>query len=67
MKGIMVKLFGGRLRIVLIACFSLVAGLTVGLNTLVTSRVIRDYLSAAEDDQIARDMGLASFLPAQAR
>ena len=59
MKGYMVKLFGGRLRIVLIACFALVAGLTVGLNTLVTSRVIRDYLSAAEDAQIGRDMRLA--------
>jgi two-component system, NtrC family, sensor kinase len=59
MKGTMVKLFGGRLRIVLIACFALVAGLTVVLNTLVTSRVIRDYLTAAEDAQIARDMRLA--------
>ena len=59
MKGTMVKLFGGRLRIVLIACFALVAGLTVGLNTLVTSRVIRDYLTSAEDAQIARDMRLA--------
>jgi two-component system NtrC family sensor kinase len=55
----MVKLFGGRLRIVLIASFSLVAGLTVGLNTLVTSRVIGDYLTSAEDAQIARDMRLA--------
>lgn len=59
MKGLIIRLFGGRLRIVLIACFSLVAGLTVGLNTLVTSRVIRDYLTAAEDAQIARDMRLA--------
>lgn len=59
MKGLMVKLFGGRLRIVLILCFSLIAGLTVALNTLVTSRVIREYLTAAEDAQIARDMRLA--------
>jgi two-component system NtrC family sensor kinase len=59
MKGLIIKLFGGRLRIVLIACFALVAGLTVGLNTLVTSRVIRDYLTVAEDAQIARDMRLA--------
>ncbi len=59
MKGLMVKLFGGRLRIVLILCFSLIAGLTVALNTLVTSRVIREYLTAAENAQIARDMRLA--------
>ena len=59
MKGLIIKLFGGRLRIVLIMCFALVAGLTVGLNTLVTSRVIRDYLTSAEDAQIARDMRLA--------
>ena len=59
MRGLIIKLFGGRLRIVLIACFSLVAGLTVGLNTLVISRVIGDYLTSAEDAQIARDMRLA--------
>ena len=53
------KLFGGRLQIVLIASFSVIAGLTVGLNTLVTSRVIQDYLAAAEDDLVARDMDLA--------
>ena len=59
MKKIMKKLFGGRLQIVLIASFSVIAGLTVGLNTLVTSRVIQDYLAAAEDDLVARDMDLA--------
>ena len=59
MKKIMRKLFGGRLQIVLIASFSVIAGLTVGLNTLVTSRVIQDYLAAAEDDLVARDMDLA--------
>jgi two-component system NtrC family sensor kinase len=52
-------LLGGRLQIVLIASFSLVAALTVGLNTVVTSRVINDYLAAAEDERVARDMDLA--------
>ena len=60
MKRVLKLLFGGRLQIVLIASFSLIAGLTVGLNTLVTSRVIEEYLTAAEDDLVARDMNLAS-------
>ena len=49
----MKKLFGGRLQIVLIASFSVIAALTVGLNTLVTSRVIQDYLAAAEANLVA--------------
>jgi two-component system, NtrC family, sensor kinase len=53
------SLLGGRLRKVLIASFCLVAGLTVGLNALVTSRVIQDYLTTAESNLVARDMGLA--------
>ncbi len=59
MKNVISLLVGGRLQIVLIASFSLIAGFTVGVNTLVTSRVIRDYLTAAGDDLIARDMRLA--------
>jgi two-component system, NtrC family, sensor kinase len=53
------SLLGGRLRKVLIASFCLVAGLTVGLNALVTSRVIQEYLTTAESNLVARDMGLA--------
>ena len=53
------SLSGGRLRKVLIASFCLVAGLTVGLNALVTSRVIQDYLSSAESNLVGRDMNLA--------
>jgi len=53
------SLLGGRLRKVLIASFCLVAGLTVGLNALVTSRVIREYLTSAESNLVARDMSLA--------
>ena len=59
MKRLISTLLGGRLQIVLIASFSLVAALTVGLNTVVTSRVINDYLAAAEDERVARDMDLA--------
>jgi two-component system NtrC family sensor kinase len=47
------------LQAVLIASFSLVAALTVGLGTLVTSRVINNYLAAAEEDRVSRDMDLA--------
>jgi len=55
----MASLLGGRLRKVLIASFALVAGLTVGLNALVTSRVIQEYLTSAESNLVARDMNLA--------
>lgn len=59
MKRLPALLLGGRLRLVLTACFALVAALTVGVGTLVTSRVINDYLSEAEAEQVARDMDLA--------
>ncbi|MFB0536985.1 MAG: cache domain-containing protein [Anaerolineae bacterium] len=59
MKRFISGLLGGRLQIVLIASFSLVAALTVGLNALVVSQVIRDYLETAQDNRVARDMDLA--------
>jgi two-component system NtrC family sensor kinase len=59
MKNILSRLLKGRLQAVLIASFSLVAALTVGLGTLVTSRVINNYLAAAEEERVARDMDLA--------
>ena len=59
MKNILSRLFKFRLQAVLIASFSLVAALTVGLGTLVTSRVINNYLAAAEEERVARDMDLA--------
>ncbi len=55
----LLSLLGGRLRKVLIGSFCLVVGLTVGLNALVTSFVIQEYLTTAESDLVARDMGLA--------
>lgn len=59
MKRFISRLLGGGLQIVLIASFSLVAALTVGLNALVVSQVIRDYLETAQDNRVARDMDLA--------
>jgi two-component system NtrC family sensor kinase len=54
------NLFGGRLRLVLIVSFSLVAALTVGLGAVAISRVIGDYLKAAEVERVDRDMDLAN-------
>ena len=59
MKQLIVRLLGGQLQPVLIACFSLVAALTVGLSTVVTLRVITDYLDEAMNNRVARDMELA--------
>ncbi len=60
MKQLIVRLLGGQLQPVLIACFSLVAVLTVGLSTVVTLRVITDYLDEAMNNRVARDMDLAN-------
>jgi len=59
MRHFLSSLLGGRLLVVLVASFSLVAALTVGLNALVVSEVIRDYLETSEADLVARDMDLA--------
>jgi len=59
MRRFISTLLGGRLQIVLVASLSLVAALTVGLNALVVSQVIRDYLETAQDNRVARDMDLA--------
>ncbi len=59
MQRFISTLLGGRLRVVLIASFALVAALTVGLNTIVVSRVLEDYLAGAMDERVARDMDLA--------
>lgn len=59
MGSFLLQLLGGRLRTVLTLSFALVAALTVGLNALVVSRVINEYLVAAEAERVARDMKLA--------
>jgi two-component system NtrC family sensor kinase len=60
MKQFLVRVLGGPLQPVLIACFSLVAALTVGLSTAVTLSVISDYLDQAMNNRVARDMDLAN-------
>ncbi|MFZ5918784.1 MAG: sensor histidine kinase [Chloroflexota bacterium] len=59
MRRLFFSLLGGRLQLVLVVAFSLVAALTVGLNALAVSEVIRDYLETTESDLVARDMNLA--------
>lgn len=59
MRTLFLRALGGRLRTVLTISFALVAALTVGLNALVVSRVINDYLAFAEAERVARDMKLA--------
>ena len=53
------KIFGGRLQVILIACFAFVAAFTVIIGALATARLISDYLSISENDRVARDMDLA--------
>ena len=60
MKQLANRLLDGRLQLVLIACFSLVAALTVGLNTAIALRVMTDYLDTAMSRRVSRDMDLAS-------
>ena len=59
MKKWLAAIFGGRLQKVLIASFALVAGLTLGLETLATSRLIKEYLANEESKLVDRDMDLA--------
>ncbi|TFH34906.1 MAG: HAMP domain-containing protein [Anaerolineales bacterium] len=60
MRNLGARLLGWRLEIVLIASFSMIAALTVGLNAVAISRVISEYLTSAEQERVARDMDLAS-------
>lgn len=59
MRAWIAKRLSGRLQVVLISSFSLIAALTVGLNAIAISRVIEDYLQEAQDRRVARDMDLA--------
>ena len=52
--------FSGRLLNVLIASFVLVAVLAAGLNAIVTSRVINEYLLNAQTDRLQRDLDLTN-------
>jgi two-component system, NtrC family, sensor kinase len=52
--------FGGRLLYILLASFVLVAALAAGLNALVISRVINEYLLNAQTDRLQRDLDLSN-------
>ncbi len=60
MKRFIRSLFNGHLLYVLIASFVLVAALAAGLNALVTSRVINEYLLNAQTDRLQRDLDLTN-------
>jgi len=53
------RLLGFRLQTTLVILFSLIALVTVGATALVTSKLIGDYLSGAQDRRVSRDMQLA--------
>ncbi len=53
------SLLGSRLMVVLVISYLLVAGLMGVLTTLATEGVIDNYLSADEEERVARDMKLA--------
>jgi hypothetical protein len=59
MRRLFLSLFEGRLLWVQVISFSCVAALTVGLNALVVSQVVREYLETSESDLVERDMNLA--------
>jgi two-component system, NtrC family, sensor kinase len=50
----------GRLVNVLIAAFILVASLAIGLNGMVNSRLLSEYLLNAQTDRLSRDLDLAN-------
>jgi two-component system NtrC family sensor kinase len=52
-------LLGSRLQTTLVVLLSLLVLLTVGATALVTSKVIGDYLTDAQDKRVNRDMQLA--------
>lgn len=62
MRQVLSNLFGGRLLIVLITSFVLVAIVTGVLSTLALSRVIDNYLANAQSDRVARDMDISAGL-----
>ena len=59
MQGLLSRILGGRLRMILVISFSLVAAITVAVGAVLISRTITDYLASAADERVARDMDLA--------
>ena len=59
MHKLLARLSGRWLLPVLVAGFALTAAITVAVATLVTYKVINDYLVEAQDRRVGRDMDLA--------
>jgi two-component system NtrC family sensor kinase len=59
MQRLLLRVLGGRLRLILVISFSLVAAITVTVGSVAIARTITDYLASAADDRVARDMDLA--------
>lgn len=53
------RILGWRLRAILVVGFALTAAITVVVATLITDRVINNYLADAQDERVGRDMDLA--------
>jgi two-component system, NtrC family, sensor kinase len=59
MRRLLSRITALPLQVLLVASFSLVAAVTIGLGAFATSRVISDYLTDATSERVARDMQLA--------
>lgn len=59
MERLVNRLRGFRLQTSLVILFALVALITVGASALVTSKLIGDYLTEAQEKRVSRDMQLA--------
>ena len=59
MQKILSRLSSWRLRSILILGFAATAAITIVTGALITDRLIRNYLSTAQDSRVGRDMDLA--------
>jgi hypothetical protein len=59
MRMILARLSNVRLHYILILAFVLTATVTIGIGSLMTNRVIKNYLAEAQDARVGRDMDLA--------
>ena len=53
------QLGGWRLQYILVIGFALTAAITIAVGTLITYRLINNYLEEAQDGRVGRDMDLA--------
>jgi two-component system NtrC family sensor kinase len=60
MKKSQARLGGWRLQYILIIGFALTAAITIAVGTLITYRLINNYLEEAQDARVGRDMDLAT-------